>query len=111
MMLAKANEINQAIKQSEEYIRYQEALSAVKNCPELYQAMNSFRRRNYELQSYDDGINRYQEIHNLGLEYENTLRHPLVNGFLMAEQMLSRKMADMYEEIAEGLEMDYSYME
>lgn len=110
-MIDHAKELNRIIKESEEYKRYQDALAAVRGNRELYDAMNSFRRRNYELQSYDDGINRYQEIHNLGLEYENTLRHPLVNGFLMAEQMLSRKMADMYEEIAEGLEMDYSYME
>ena len=110
-MIDHAKELNRIIKESEEYKRYQDALAAVRGNRELYDAMNSFRRRNYELQSYDDGINRYQEIHNLGLEYENPLRHPLVNGFLMAEQMLSRKMADMYEEIAEGLEMDYSYME
>ena len=106
-----ARRLNQAIKDSEEYKLYQETLEAVKNNPELYQAMNTFRRRNYELQSYDDGINRYQEIHNLGLEYENILRNPVVNGFLIAEQMLSRKMADMYETITDGLEMDYSYME
>lgn len=110
-MIDHAKELNNIIKDSEEYKKYQETLTAVRCNQELYNAMNSFRRRNYELQSYDDGINRYQEIHNLGLEYENTLRHPLVNSFLMAEQMLSRKMAEMYEEIAEGLEMDYSYME
>ena len=106
-----ARRLNQAIKESEEYRHYQDALRAVKNNPELYEAMNTFRRRNYELQSYDDGINRYQEIHNLGLEFEGVLRQPVVNGFLIAEQMLSRKMAEMYETIADGLEMDYSYME
>lgn len=111
MMLEKAGEINMAIKQSEEYRGYRDALDRVKSNQELYQAMNDFRRRNYELQSYDDGINRYQEIHNLGLEYEQVLRNPIVNTFLVAEQMLSRKMTEMYEIIADGLEMDYSYME
>ena len=110
-MIDHAKELNRIIKESEEYKRYQDALAAVRGNRELYDAMNSFRRRNYELQSYDDGINRYQEIHNLGLEYENILRNPVVNGFLIAEQMLSRKMADMYETITDGLEMDYSYME
>lgn len=110
-MLDHARELNNIIKRSEEYVCYQEALAKVKANQELYQAMNSFRRRNYELQSYDDGINRYQEIHNLGLEYEHILRTPVVNDFLVAEQMLSRKMAEMYELIAEGLNMDYDYME
>ena len=78
---------------------------------ELYQAMNAFRRRNFELQSYDDGINRYEEIHKLSLEYEKVLREPLVNDFLIAEQIFSRKLAQVYEMIAEGLELDYDYME
>lgn len=110
-MLEYAKELNRVIKESEEYRRYVETLMAIRANSELYQQMNVFRRRNYELQSYDDGINRYQEIHNLGLEYESILRHPLVNNFLVAEQLLSRTMAEMYELIAADLELDYSYME
>lgn len=111
MITAEAVKLNQTIKESEEYNRYQEAMKRVQENQELYQAMNSFRRRNYELQGYEDGINRYQEIHNLGLEYEKVLRNPLVNEFLVAEQILSRKMAEVYEIIADGLELDYNYME
>lgn len=110
-MLEQAKALNEKIKKSEEYMRYQEALTALKANRELYDSMNVFRRRNYELQSYDDGINRYHEIHNLGLEFENVLRNPLVNNFLVAEQILSRKMTEMYEMITEGLELDYDYME
>ena len=110
-MLEHARQLNQIIKESEEYKHYMETLAAVRGNSELYQQMNIFRRRNYELQSYDDGINRYQEIHNLGLEYESVLRHPLVNNFLVAEQMLSRTMAEMYELISADLDLDYGYME
>lgn len=110
-MLIKAKELNDVIKQSDEYIQYCDALNKVKSNQELYQAMNTFRRRNYELQSYDDGINRYHEIHGLGLEYEQILRNPVVNNFLVAEQVLSRKMTEMYEVLADGLELDYDYME
>ncbi|MBE5923164.1 MAG: YlbF family regulator [Lachnospiraceae bacterium] len=110
-MLELAKRLNCAIKESEEYKRYHVTHEAVKSNPELYQAMNVFRRRNYELQSYDDGVNRYHEINNLGLEFEKILRDPLVNDFLVAEQMLSRKMSQMYELIAEGIELDYDFME
>lgn len=103
--------MNQVIKNSEEYTRYQNARQNIVANQDLYNKMNEFRRRNYELQSYDDGVNRYQEIHNLGLEYETTLRNPLVNEFLVAEQILTRKLAMVYESIAEGLELDYNYME
>ena len=111
MITKEAYQLNQVIKDSEEYQRYLRAKSRVKENTELYQAMNSFRRRNFELQSYEDGIIRYEEIHNLSLEYENVLREPLVNEFLIAEQIFSRKLAEVYEVIAEGLELDYDYME
>lgn len=111
MIANEAKALNAIIKNSTEYKQYTLAMQKVKENQELYQAMNSFRRRNYELQSYDDGVNRYQEIHNLALEYEKVLRHPIVNEFLVAEQIISRKMEQVYETIVEGLEFDYSYME
>ena len=111
MITELAAKLNQAIKESDEYVRYQKTMEAVKKHPDLYQSMNTFRRRNYELQSYDDGVNRYAEIHNLSLEYEPTLRTPVVNDFLIAEQIFSLKLEEMYEIIAEGLNLDYDYME
>ena len=111
MITKEAYQLNQMIKDSEEYRQYLQAKAKVKDNAELYQAMNAFRRRNFELQSYDDGINRYEEIHKLSLEYEKVLREPLVNDFLIAEQIFSRKLAQVYEVIAEGLELDYDYME
>lgn len=111
MIEKEAYQLNQAIKESDEYKNYQQAMSRVKENQELYQAMNAFRRRNLELQSYDDGINRYEEIHNLSVEFEQILKNPFVNGFLLAEQILSRKLAEVYEVIAEGLVLDYDYME
>lgn len=111
MITNEAKVLNQTIKDSEEYKQYMSTMHKVKANQELYQAMNAFRRRNYELQSYDDGVNRYQEIHNLALEYEKVLRNPLVNDFLVAEQVISRKLEQVYENIVDGLEFDYSYME
>ena len=111
MITEEARKLNQMIKSSDEYNRYLTAKKNIMGNQELYQAMNTFRKRNYELQSYDDGVNRYQEIHNLSLEYEKVLRNPLVNEFLMTEQILSRKMAEVYETLADGLELDYGYME
>lgn len=110
-MVLLAEQLNALIKQSEEYKTYIRSMKAVQQNQELYHAMNAFRRRNWELQGYEDGVNHYQEIHNLSLEYEKVLRQPLVNEFLVAEQVLSRKLTEVYEQIAEGLELDYSYME
>lgn len=110
MITKEAYQLNQVIKDSEEYQVYLKTQNRVKENQELYQAMNEFRRKNYELQSFDDGINRYEEIHKISLQYEQVLRNPLVNEFLVAEQVLSRKLTEVYEVIAEGLELDYDYM-
>lgn len=103
--------LNQMILESEEYRGYCRTLAKVRENGELYNAMNSFRRRNYELQRYDDGINRYHEVNKLALEYEKVLRHPDVNAFLVAEQILSRQMQEIYSLITKDMELDYSYME
>lgn len=110
-MRKEAVKLNQAIKDSEEYRHYLCAKKEVMGNQELYQAMNDFRRRNYELQNYNDGINHYQEICGLSMEYEKVLHNPLVNEFLLAEQVLVRTMSEVYEMIAKDLELDYSYME
>ncbi len=110
-MIKAARELNRIVKESEEYERYQHAMKAVKEDAELYHSMNQFRRRNYELQSYEDGVNRYQEIRDLCHEYEEVLRDPLVNEFLLAEQILVSKLQEVYNIIVDGLEFDYDYME
>lgn len=111
MMEQEAARLNNLIKQSPEYLDYVRAKQAVMANRELYDAMNSFRRRNYDLQSYDDGINRFNEITGLTNEYERILKEPVVSDFLVAEQVLTRKLQSVYELISEGLDLDYSYME
>ncbi len=111
MITDMAYQLNQVIRESEEYARYQRSLSALKAHPELYHTMNVFRRRNYDLQSWEDGVNRYNELNSLGLEFENVLKEPLVSDFLVAEQVFSRAMQQMYEIVAQDLELDYDYIE
>lgn len=111
MITEEAYRLNRMICESEEYRQYLQKKSAVQSNQELYQAMNAFRKRNLELQSYDDGVNRYKEIHDLALEYENVLKHPCVNEFLLAEQIFSRRMKEIYEILANNLELDYDFVE
>ena len=111
MIMDMAQKLNQAIRESEEYGEYRKTLAEVKAHPELYHSMNVFRRRNYDLQSWEDGVNRYNELNSLGTEFEHILREPLVNEFLIAEQAFSRAMQQMYEMVAQDLELDYDYIE
>lgn len=110
-MTKEAQSLNERIRNSEEYLCYQKAMQKVMENTELYARMNEFRRRNYELQNADDGKNHYEELYALAIEYEKMLRTPVVNEFLKAEQILSKQLSNVYEIIADGLELDYAYME
>ena len=61
-----ALKLNQAIKDSEEYSRYQTTMVRLMQHQELYQAVNIFKRRNCELQGYDNGSLHHHNpaIHN-----------------------------------------------
>lgn len=110
-MIKEAKVLNQLIRNNQEYLRYQDAMKKVMEDTELYGKMNEFRKKNYELQNMDDGKNHYEELYALAIEYEKVLRHPMVNEFLMAEQIFSKRLSEVYEYIADGLELDYTYME
>ena len=98
--------LNRQILSSKEYIRYIETKNRLYQHPELSNALNEFRRRNYELQNRQD-INPYDEVHALVREYDELLHNSIVSDFLNAERHICKMMQKMYDAIAEGLEFDY----
>lgn len=106
-----ATALNSKIQNSEEYKRYQETSAKLKECPELYQRFNEFRRRNYELQFSDGESNLYDEVFNLVKEYESILHESVVNDFRVAENRLNAMLREVYAAISDDLELDYEYLE
>lgn len=106
-----AIQLNETIKNSEEYRRYVETDNKLRNEPELYARFNEFRRRNYDLQFSEGDSNLYDEVFNLVKEYDTILQDSLVNDFIMAEQRFCSTMQEIYSSLAAGLEMDYEYLE
>lgn len=111
MVAKKARELNQVLKESNEYLQYVEKLHKVKDNVDLYKAMNVFRIENEKLQNQDCEDNSYQKICDLRQEYDHILNCSQVKEFLIAEQLLSKKMVEAYELMVDGLELDYTYME
>lgn len=106
-----AQELNKELLGSEEYRRYRETNQRLKEDAELYGRYNEFRRRNCEMQTSEGDSNLYDEVFNLVKEYDTILQDTRVSDFVMAEQHLCNLMQEVYNAMAQGLELDYEYLE
>ncbi len=106
-----SEELNRALLDSAEYRQYVNALQAVKEKPELYQAMNDYRRKNRHVQMYASDETIFDETNHLVEEYEQVLKNDAVAEFLAVEQKVVRMMQQMYVILGNHLEFDDNYME
>lgn len=105
-VIAESKVLNEHIHNSSEYKKYIDTKRKLYDNMELCNQLKEFRRRNYELQNRQ-GVNPYDEVLELVLEYDELLHNSIVNEFLIAEQHICRMMQKVYNSIAEGLEFDY----
>ena len=95
-----------AIRNSEEFIRYQAIKEKVHGFPKLESQITEFRKKNYEIQNNEMLDNPYDEVNNLFMEYDSIVHDTIVNDFIRAEQKLVRMMKLVYEQIADDLDFD-----
>lgn len=106
-----SEELNRALLESEEYKKYVSAGQAVKAEPELYRAMNDYRRRNRQIQMYASDEAIFDETNRVLYEFEGVLKNELVAEFLAAEQKLVRMLQQVYANLGSNLEFDDSFIE
>lgn len=93
-----------AIKRSETYNKYQEALAAAKQQPGLKEQIDEFRRRNYLMQSSGDMA--FEHIEQLEREYSDFRENPLVADFLASELALCRMIQQINLYVTEKLDFE-----
>lgn len=106
-----SEELNKALLESREYQKYVSTSRAVKAEPELYQAMNNYRRRNRQIQMYASDETIFDETNQVLSEYDAILKNEVVAEFLAAEQKLVRMLQQVYVNLGSHLEFDDSYIE
>lgn len=62
-------ELVEAVKFSEEYIRYQDIKNRVHNQPQLEEQIHAFRQKNYLLQNSDGNVDLYDATDKMEQEY------------------------------------------
>lgn len=102
-------ELVAVLRASETYQEYQNQLERIKEQPELFEKVNTFRMKNFRLQNaaVEGGIpagHLSEQMEELDREYEELTMIPLADDFLKAETSFCRMMQDMNMHIIRNLE-------
>ena len=106
-ILERCYEVNNAIRESEDYRRYIAAKERLHEHPELVRTLQEFSRKNHEILNAT-AYNPYDEQHAIVREYDDLLHNSIVNEFIRSEQRLCKIMQQVIKTIADGLEFVYS---
>ena len=93
-----------AVKRSEVYRNYLEALAAARRQPGLKQEIDEFRRKNYVMQSSADMA--FEHIEQFEREYSDFRENPVVADFLAAELALCRMIQQINLHVTDMLNFE-----
>lgn len=96
----------QSIKETETYHRYSTQLAKIKCEPELFNKVNEYRWKNYELQNTSQVDQLFDRMDAFEKEYAQFRENPLVDDFLAAELAFCRMMQDINVFITEKLDFE-----
>ena len=85
----------QEVKQSESYQEYERQLARIKEQPELYEKVNEFRRKNFDVQNSEPPESMMERMEELEQEYSWLRENALVEDFLQAELAFCRMMQEI----------------
>lgn len=94
------------IMESDTYKEYLYQREKIKKQPELYDKVNEFRQRNFELQNETDEEELFDRMEAFEKEYEKFRENPLVDDFLRAELSFCRLMQEVDLLLAEAIDFE-----
>lgn len=94
------------IMTSDTYREYLYQREKIKKQPELYEKVNEFRQRNFDLQNEADSDNILERMEAFEQEYEKFREDPLVDDFLRAELAFCRMMQEVYVLLADEIDFE-----
>ena len=97
-------EFTERLKRTEAYRIYLEKRENVAKFPGLQEAINEFRRKNYQLQKSEDEL--FDKVDEFVKEYEEFRSNPVVEEYLQAELAVCRMLQRIYSAIAEAIDLD-----
>lgn len=109
----KAREMISALKSTEEYINYLNYKSLLSNKVALWDKVNTFRKKAFEIQVNQNygQFEAYERLLRLKSDYVVELQDPIVNAFLDADYQLCRSMQKLFKQIADELDYDTKFLD
>lgn len=101
-----ARQFADTIMTSDTYKEYLYQRERIKKQPDLYEKVNEFRQRNFDLQNEADSDDIFDRIEAFDREYEKFREDPFVDGFLQAELAFCRMMQEVYTLMAEEIDFE-----
>ncbi len=83
------------VRRSEVYQEYAQQLAKVKSEPGLYEKVNEFRKKNFDIQNNGSSENMMERLEELDKEYSWLRENALVEDFLQAELAFCRMMQEI----------------
>ena len=83
------------IRDSDTYKEYLFQREKIKTQPELYDKVNEYRRKNFDIQNESDSEDLFDRMEAFEREYAKFRENPLVDDFLQAELAFCRMMQDV----------------
>lgn len=110
---AKTLEFVELLKKSQVYIDYLNYKSFLEKRPELYEEVNTFRKKSFEIQAgHKYGyFNAYENLLKLHEENDELLGEPIVSQFLKAELELSKTINQIYQVFADAVDFNLDFLE
>lgn len=93
------------IQESDIYKEYYYQREKIKKQPELYDKVNEYRQRNFDLQNESDSEDLFDRMEAFEQEYAKFRENPLVDDFLRAELAFCRMMQEV--DIILAAEIDF----
>lgn len=101
-----ARQFADTIMSSDTYKEYLYQREKIKKQPELYDKVNEFRQRNFDLQNEADSNDIFDRMEAFEREYEKFREDPFVDSFLQAELAFCRMMQEVYVLLAEEIDFE-----
>lgn len=93
------------IQESDIYKEYYYQREKIKKQPELYDKVNEYRQKNFDLQNESDSEDLFDRMEAFEQEYAKFRENPLVDDFLRAELAFCRMMQEV--DIILAAEIDF----
>ena len=108
-LASKVKELRQMILDTEEYRNFDLYKRILKDVPELYDRVNEFRHKNFELQVSGE-IQDKEKAEQIIEQYKDVFNNSLVTPFLNAELVLCKMLQDVNEMLVDEIDLGLDFL-